>query len=380
MNTNATQQKEFYISATQVGAMINTFLCKNIAVNRTLAEILTEKDFLTETQAEQYKELVREKHQFIFSHGMNFEADAVEEIRRIYHEKYLAEKITITNYNDIKDKDGKPVVLRCKKIKLSCVPDLLVEVEGQRPVIIEIKSSNYNTELIESYKYQLAAHVYLIAKEKKMKPSDFDCRLLLQKPSHEYDGSSIQKHYDICFLENEITGEAWGSPEDVKSYIDDIITALNRLWAFRKTRPEEYKERFEISFEDLIKPFLKEVQPVLQAVAKIEGTTLDAEISKDIIVIDFDKETYLEMLEVARTQDAGRKEKKVKEKLKQKLTQNIDVYITAGEGETYKVSYRKGEVALWTAEDKAEAIKKAEAIEIGSKRRSGAETIKITSK
>lgn len=379
-----TYEPKIEISATKISCIVSSFLSKQIKSQYKPKEVISTKMFLTEEEQAELNRLKQDSFSFIFRHGEAFEKETVNILINEYQGKYGAENLIITNYND---REEKKKILRCRKIGLSCIPDLLIEFkEGftfngktLKPVIIEIKSSNYNTDLIESYKYQVASQGYLIAKEKKLNPCDFDYRIILQKSSFESDGLEKIRHSELHFLTIEATGKEWGDFEDVKPYLDDIKLALQRLWALYYTDEVKFEKLFKASFEEL-RALLPVSDRSIERFYLISGEEKVKEGLKFIDLTEEEKKVFADYIKFSETsKNIDFVLKAIKEKMDNffiakklndvLITHNLELYIEDEEEQLYKINCRFSKPVLHTAESKQKKIEEAQSIEVGSQAR-----------
>lgn len=339
------------ISASDIPAIVKEFLGKSFKTYETIENVITRKFFLSSEEKQAYDFAKSFALDFIFSKGKDFEAKTVNLLTGSYKSKY--KEVEVVDFNEFypEKEDGKrQKLLICNRLGICCVPDILVITDKQNYNIIEIKSSDYNTEMIEAYKYQVAMQGILLAVEYGLTVKDFAYRLILQETKEkEIEGKFTLETEAKTF---KVAGglKIWGSFEDVESYQKEILVALSRLWeAFENGSLEKYR----LSFEEMMKPFVKsEEKKAKKEVIELEDEELTRLASE-----------YLE--EKEREKSSKYISDAIKKKLSMLTAGSATVKVKSDDGTIFNVSYSVSDPIYWTEEMKQEAIKKARAIEIG---------------
>ncbi len=341
------------ISASEIPAIVKEFLGKNyIKTYEPIENVISRKFFLSYEERQSYDVAKNTEFNWIFSKGKDFEEQTVNLLSESFKDKY--EEVEIIDFNNFfpnNEKGKRQKLLVCNDLSICCVPDILVITNKTNYNIIEIKSSDYNTEMVEAYKYQIAMQGLLLAKEYGKNPADFTYRLILQETKEEeIEGEAISKT-EAKTLKIAGGSKIWGAFEDVEPYQKEILVALNRLWkAFEKGHLEKYR----ISFEDIMKPFnKKDGSKVKKEVIELEDPEL-LNLANDYLEEKENEKSSKYILDT------------IKKKLSTLTASSVIVKLKSSDGTIFNVSYSVSEPIYWTEEMKQEAIKKARAIEVGT--------------
>lgn len=346
--------KKPLISATDIGAIVKEFLGKKFDTYDPIEVIITRKFFLKPEEKKYFDSVKSVALNNVFEKGKKFETDII----RLLSEKYTQHTasyqiIDYNNYYENNELGKRQRLLIDHILSACCVPDLLVIKDDTQFEILEIKSSDYNTEMIENYKYQVALQGLLLAKDLGKLPSDFTYRIVLQKTIGD---KTEAKGFKVG------GNKLWGRFSDVEPYQKEIITSLERLWeCFENGELEKYR----LSFEDMIRPFVDSEN------SKNERETIELE-DPELVTLALG---YLE--EKEKEKSSKYYADTIKCRLSKMTKKNTIFKLKTDDGTEFKISYSCSKPIYWTEELKSEAMKTAKAIELGMLKKDIVERLSI---
>jgi hypothetical protein len=311
------------VAGGEIGTIVKHYLGKNFNTYEDFLTVVSRKFHLSKEERRAFDKRNKEGKEWIFEKGNAFEAHLTALLREKCKDTH-----NVIDYNE-----GEKTILSSEELGFEAIPDLLLRAkDGSENILCEIKGAVNGAKNTENYKYQVVAQSMLL---REYLNAPITCKIFFEKPNS--DGEKVLAI----------------STEERERIENEIKTAIKMLRQDMESEAIKF-----LSFTEMMKRF--------EAPAEIE---IDDE---QFIKAMEESAEFRELKKASESADDA-----FKKILEAKFKGNVNAIFAGTGGQKYEISYTISSPTCYTEEDRKEAIKKAEAIQIGSFKSEPKKTLKI---
>jgi hypothetical protein len=323
------------ISGSDIGTIVKHYLKKDFYTFNDFKTVITKRFALTPEQRKIFDEADSQGKEYLFAKGKTFEAETIDNIFNKYSDNF-----DVINFNDFREGEYNKILVS-DELGICAIPDILLK-SADKNILCEIKASECGGKSTENYKYQLVAQSMLV---EEFYHIDVISRILFSIPN-KATGEEI-----ITLSTEEKTTIANEIKEAIKLLKEDLKNGTLEFYSFEKMMERfEKAETIKIQDEELVR------------------------IAREI------EENKIQFQAYKASED------ELKSLCKQKFgAKPLNIILTESDGMQYHVKYTCSRETYHTLESKhaaieaaKQALRDAEAIEVGSVKASSRFGVKVS--